>query len=253
MKLSQKGWKSLARRNLTGCFGILIFSIVLVEMISFLLSAVFLTQDITGRLFLLCSFIISLLVSVLYTGLGYMYLQTARNQSVRIQDLFFALNHSPDTVLLIAFFVRAAALLTGAPFYLLTILLNLGNQMNIALTMTSSGPLLQILGLYILIFLLWAVVFAAIMLRYAMACFIYLDHPSWSMVNILRESRSRMSGCQFTYAKLLLSFAGMLLMGLLSFGIGLLWVMPYIYVSSAQFYLDLTDQLPPEFSHPSAE
>lgn len=251
MKLSPKEWKSLARRNLIGRYGILIFCIVLTEMISFLLSAVFLTQNISGWLFVLCGFIISLLTSVLYTGLGYMYLQTARDQAVRVQDLFFALNHSPDTVLLIGLFIRAGALLSAAPLYLMTLLLDLRWQLYDALTVSSAGAALQILGLYLLFFLLWAVLFAAIMLRYAMACFIYLDHPAWSMVNILRESRNRMSGHLLTYAKLLLSFVGMLLMGVLSFGIGLLWVMPYIYVSSAQFYLDLTDQLSPEFIHPA--
>ena len=44
------------------------------------------------------------------------------------------------------------------------------------------------------------------------------------------------------YFLLELSFIGWSLLGLLTLGIGLLWILPYITQTNTQFYLDLTQQ-----------
>ena len=52
----------------------------------------------------------------------------------------------------------------------------------------------------------------------------------------LSESQQLMQGNMLRFLKLQLSFLGYALLCLLTFGIGLLWLIPYIHVSNAGFY-----------------
>lgn len=71
---------------------------------------------------------------------------------------------------------------------------------------------------------------------YSQTFFILKDHPEYTITQAISESRIRMKGYKWKYFLLNLSFIGWVI---ISFGIGLLWLYPYINTSNAVFYNEL--------------
>ncbi|MFC4808783.1 DUF975 family protein [Paenibacillus sp. GCM10023250] len=76
-------------------------------------------------------------------------------------------------------------------------------------------------------------------LRYSMAYFILRDHPEIGPLEAIRRSKAMMIGHKWRLFILLLSFIGWILLCIPTFGIGTLWLNPYIYTAVAHFYEDL--------------
>lgn len=74
---------------------------------------------------------------------------------------------------------------------------------------------------------------------YAMVPYVMLDNPEMRYGKAVRESRRIMRGYKFKLFIFHLSFTGWFVLSVLSFGIGFLWLIPYIYTSKAQFYEDI--------------
>lgn len=76
-------------------------------------------------------------------------------------------------------------------------------------------------------------------LSLSMTPFVAREQPELSAVECMRRSRQLMKGHKWRLFVLMLTFLGWLLLGILTFGIGLLWVMPYIYQAQVAFYEDV--------------
>lgn len=74
---------------------------------------------------------------------------------------------------------------------------------------------------------------------YAMAPYIMQDDPTKSWKECIDESRYMMDGYKGKLFLLDLSFIGWIIVGLLCFGVGVLFVTPYINQTRANFYLEL--------------
>ena len=74
---------------------------------------------------------------------------------------------------------------------------------------------------------------------YAMTYYIAQDNPELGADECINKSMALMNGHKMDLFLLDLSFIGWLLLSVLSCGIGLLWVMPYIQTSHAIFYQEL--------------
>lgn len=72
---------------------------------------------------------------------------------------------------------------------------------------------------------------------FSQSFFILADDNSKSVIQCLKESAAMMKGYKFKYFVLTLSFLGWMLLGAITLGIGLLWVIPYMNVTLASFYL----------------
>ena len=77
---------------------------------------------------------------------------------------------------------------------------------------------------------------------YAMAPYIMQDDSSKNWKQCIDESREMMNGHKAQLFWLELSFIGWTLLGMLCFGIGIVFVNPYIYQARANFYLSLKEQ-----------
>ena len=77
------------------------------------------------------------------------------------------------------------------------------------------------------------------MFSYAMTPFILEENPELSANDAIDRSRAMMKGHKFDLFWLLLSFLGWFLLSMLTLGIGLLWLMPYVQTSIAAFYEDV--------------
>ena len=71
---------------------------------------------------------------------------------------------------------------------------------------------------------------------YSMAYYIKADHPEYGWRECLDQSQAMMRGHKWKLFMLQLSFLGWLIVGALCFGIGTLWVSPYMETAKAEFY-----------------
>ncbi|MDO4554777.1 MAG: DUF975 family protein [Lachnospiraceae bacterium] len=76
--------------------------------------------------------------------------------------------------------------------------------------------------------------------RYSMAFFILAEHPEMSAMDALRESKQMMAGNKWRLFCLQFSFIGWMILGVITCGIGLLWVNPYLNAAVAAFYRDIS-------------
>lgn len=74
---------------------------------------------------------------------------------------------------------------------------------------------------------------------YAMTEFILNDNPEMSGEEAIHASRMMMSGNKWRLFCLDFSFIGWILLAICTFGIGFLWVEPYMLAARAAFYEDL--------------
>lgn len=77
--------------------------------------------------------------------------------------------------------------------------------------------------------------------NYTLVYYIKLDNPDLSTMDVLRKSKELMKGHRFEYFVLGLSFLGWEILGLLTLGILYLWLIPYIQVTTANFYNKLLE------------
>jgi uncharacterized membrane protein len=124
-----------------------------------------------------------------------------------------------------------------------------GNKLDIADVFTiykDSDTTFKVIGLYILqgIFIfLWSLLFIIPgiikSLSYSQTFYLLRDHPEYSITQAITESRIRMNGYKGKYFLLNLSFIGWGILCAFSLGIGLLWLIPYMSASTAEFYNEL--------------
>ena len=106
------------------------------------------------------------------------------------------------------------------------------------LTVTlSESPEYLVLSLAVLILLIPAIVK---LYDYYLVEYIIAEDSSLSWREALDKSKKLMKGNRFSVFVLGLSFFGWQLLGLLAFGIGTLFVTPYILATDAQLYLELS-------------
>lgn len=74
---------------------------------------------------------------------------------------------------------------------------------------------------------------------YALTPYILIDNPELSANQAVNLSMKMMKGHKFDLFFLHLSFIGWIFLSIFTFGIGLLWVMPYMITAQAAFYQDV--------------
>jgi len=72
-----------------------------------------------------------------------------------------------------------------------------------------------------------------------MSYFIMYDSPEIKPLEALKKSETMMKGYKGKYFLLCLSFIGWVLLGIITLGIGFLWIIPYIWLTQANFYENL--------------
>jgi len=142
------------------------------------------------------------------------------------------------------------ALLIGGAFALgiATFALAIARRKEANLKMIFSGFKYygKTLGLNLLkslFIILWALlliipgIIAAI--SYSLAFYLMSDDPNIGAMEAIDKSKKMMYGYKWKYFCLGLRFIGWILLGILSLGIGLLWIIPYLHISFTKFYDDV--------------
>ena len=143
-------------------------------------------------------------VQVLYIPLGWgyavMFLNHIRGGGIKIKDIFGAFNSKDYT--------------------------------RVLLTMLLQG-LIILLGMLLLI-----VPGIILALMYSQTYFIMKDDPEMRYMKALKKSAAMMQGHKWEYFKLMFSFIGWVLLSAILW-IGVLWLNPYMYTTTAHYYEDL--------------
>ena len=94
-----------------------------------------------------------------------------------------------------------------------------------------SVVVMSLLGLIVLI--VPGVIFA---IAVSMSFYILKDNPELGVIDVIERSIQMMKGHKMEYFCLGLSFIGWIILGILTLGIGFIWILPYICTADAHFY-----------------
>ena len=152
-------------------------------------------------------------------------------------------------------FVIMGALVFGLYLYFLTLTRESIGDFNLLFKAFSfSGQNLGLfgktLGVYLLMSLyvfLWTLLLIVpgiiATYSYRIALYLLIDDPEIGVSEALRKSKEMMNGYKAKLFYLDLSFIGWVLLCILTLGIGLLWLNPYMLTSQAIFYDELRKEL----------
>lgn len=76
-------------------------------------------------------------------------------------------------------------------------------------------------------------------MSYSQLFYLFRDHPEYSILEAITESRRRMDGLKMKFFLLNLSFIGWGILALFTLGIGFVWLVPYMSATLATFYQEL--------------
>ena len=212
--------KARARGTLLGHYGLPIGASILttaaIMTLEGLISLV-VPKNTAGVLISYLTMLIAAIFStLLQTGYQYLLLNMARGKKAGLKDLIYPFQTMPDHVILLA--VRL-----------------------FLLTLACMLPFLG--GLIIVSFFL----ILRMTLDYSQIFLLYLDNPYLSCREIMHQSKNLMKGNRIRYFYLLVSFVGIALLGVVSLGIGFLWITPYMSMTEVEFYRDLINEHSQEF------
>ena len=81
-----------------------------------------------------------------------------------------------------------------------------------------------------------------------MAPYILMDHPEMTGGEAITASKNLMKGKKWKLFCLEFSFIGWILLSILTFGILLLWIEPWMQAAMAAFYESIKDEVPGEIA-----
>lgn len=114
--------------------------------------------------------------------------------------------------------------------------------------MFAKGFVMQLLmAIYIVLWCLLLVIPGIIKAySYSMTPYILTEHPDMTPKEAITASRALMDGNKWRLFCLQLSFIGWGILNVLTFGIGSLWLRPYMQVSTAAFYRQICAEMQAE-------
>lgn len=187
------------------------------------------TATTSGLLYFACSLLSNILYVILLAGAYRIYLNYVRGIPIQKNDLFFAFSNYPEhaAVYALVHFVISFSFSETLDWFLAGL----------------KDPSRKFpIPVYILVFLLISLIALWLFLTFSMTLYLYCDAPWKKAPELLKESNRLMSGNRFRFLLLNLSFIGLELLAALSFGIGLLFVEPYVNMTFALFYKNLIQE-----------
>lgn len=180
--------------------------------------------------------IIGLLAQLFTVSVVRIHLLLAKQQAAIVSDIFWTFRNQPDRFLLGILSLWGICLFPAIPACIYIVYLwvqkNAFSYLLIGITMIALLAVeLYVVYTFILIYPL------------------LIERPELTILACFRTSYQLMRKNRLRYFGLQLSFLGWQILGFCSIGIGMLWIVPYIRQTSANFYLDLTEQFDSKGQH----
>lgn len=231
MRTSFKELKRIARENLTGHYKIPMGAFVLAGLITFVIElpfSMFLqnehSTELQAVIYVIVEILVSLLGVVLSAGVMEIHLNMARHREYRLSQTFGLVKARPDRYLIAGFLLMLILFVTMIP-----------GVAGTAYAFFHPTTWWVILAITLAMFSVAAAI--AMSLKLSLVYYIMLDEETLSPWQALAESMRLMTGNTWRLFWLYFSFLGYLLLGVITLGIGMLWVVPYQSQTMTQFYL----------------
>ena len=223
--------RSMARGQLLGKYPITAAAFMSVLMITIMVrlltAAFFSASGVPGFILsLITSFAISLLLGIINVGVLYMALKISCNEPINLIDLIYGFNYHPKKILIIQAVLSGVNLVATLPASILRHLY------------FSTGDS-DYLPMVIIFYIAGLSVYFFVSLVFSQAFFLLLDYDDKSAEELLMKSHMIMNGHKKRLFMLWLSFVPLFILSIFSCCIGFIWVVPYVKVAQANFYMDL--------------
>ena len=221
------------------CRGLIVFSL------SFSISMIF-TALVTVRIFMggnsdatLAEYLIltgwttliSIFTGVFQTGITLFFLNSACNRPATIANLFYGYKY---------LFKKSLAI--SATLVLLNTICTLPFDICYFLLRAGKGDAAFLVILCILFLLIGMSIYVPLALGLSQSYYLLLDFPQYSATELMKLSFRIMKGHKWELFCLQLSFLPLALLCMLSFGIGNLWLAPYMNMTHTLYFLDLMQE-----------
>ena len=187
---------------------------------------------------LVLDYLVMIVAKMLQAGQYFLSLNIARYNRVSVGDLFLAFRYDAPKALRICMVLALIETICVAPFTA-----TLSNLVYAGAFQIGAGREVSALtAVLALVCALAGMIILEVVLAFPLsqALFLYIDHQEYSTQQCLAESRSLMRGNVLEFFRLHLSLAGYFALCVLSLGIGIVWVLPYLNVIRANYYMSLT-------------
>ncbi|COP48355.1 membrane protein [Bacillus thuringiensis] len=175
-----------------------------------------------------CIMIILSSASYGITSYGYtnVFLQISKREDAKVDYLFEGFRGFKRMMKTI-WAMLAILLYTGTwiPILLVALFAFFGEEGNASFAIAICVLLaISIVGMIVMYF------------SYALTYYVMIENPEYSVSQAMKESKNLMKGHKLDLFLLWLSFIGWAILALLTFGIGFLWLSPYMSTTTAHFY-----------------
>lgn len=180
-----------------------------------------------------------IICAVMNAGITLYFLNLACGQPAAFSNLFYGFRNDSKKSLIIAGAMVLCQVVCLGPFqYMIQNLIQTRNTSWLYYALPAL-----VIGLC---------VYIPISLSISLSFYLMLDFPQYSAKDILSLCRRTMRGQRCRLFLLELSFLPLMLLCVLSFGIGLLWLQPYMQMTYTCFFLDLMNPGKPASSPQTA-
>ena len=177
-------------------------------------------------IYYMISFLVSLLTGILASGEAYLYLKLICGQPISAGDVFYGFKSYPDKAILLQFVLSSLTYICSAPA-LVFYYLYLTTYRTVYILLMSIA---FVIGMAILV---------VISLMLSQVFYLLQDFPQYSAKELMKMSCQVMKGHKGRLFYLSISFLPLYLLGIFSFFIAYLWLVPYSNTVMTNFYMDL--------------
>ena len=270
MRKSISDYRALARMTMKGHYGIFLLAFVIQVFIQSSVSQIF-TALLSGQqsnimigIYFLLEIMVSLIILVpINIGINGFFVK-AISGDYDIKNIFHPFKHNLSNVIKVNFLMQlklflwylipwiiGMAAIVGitmalAGSWLNNIITQLGATVSdIENFVTGKADMPQNLEVFAAVYSVLLIISILFMIpgiiknfEYAMIPYILGEDENISSKDAFRMTKEMMKKNKLRYIGLMLSFIGWILLGLIAFGVGIIFVMPYINTAAAHFYID---------------
>ncbi len=223
--------KGLSKDQLFGHYGAVTGAVFLVAsvtlFVTYLPSMLITARNIPELIiYYMISFLVSLLTGILASGEAYLYLKLICGQPISAGDVFYGFKSYPDKAILLQFVLSSLTYICSAPA-LVFYYLYLTTYRTVYILLMSIA---FVIGMAILV---------VISLMLSQVFYLLQDFPQYSAKELMKMSCQVMKGHKGRLFYLSISFLPLYLLGIFSFFIAYLWLVPYSNTVMTNFYMDL--------------
>ena len=236
--------KNMAKDTLQGKYGpavlILVFYTLITGIVSMFISLLGNTTSTTAYamtgsfsvvtaitvIFEIINFVAMAVLNIMEAGIALFFLNVACKQPYAIGNLFHGFSKDSGKALMLSGVWGLCSTVCLYPY-----------QYCINAYFNSRD--IQMLYIALIVMTIGVCVYIPISLSLSQIFYLMLDYPNLSAKEILALSVRIMKGNKGRLFYLNLSFVPMMFLGILSFGIGFLWLNPYMRMTSTYFFLDM--------------